>query len=222
VNAFVTAAESIEDEAPMSAKTHSPAEDLAFMRALVEGGGSQGMAQFGEVYFVAGLLYGLQVLLQALPGFGVPPPSPPWQLAIGIGPTVVFLAFLVWSLWRHRGQSAGVAQRAIGAVFGAVGLANVALICIIGSAALRHRSLEIWLIYPCVVFVLQGAAWIVAGVVRRQAWPGLLGAAWIVMGIAMGFCVEWMPIYALIAGAALIGLMAIPGAAMMRLVRRAA
>jgi len=94
--------------------------------------------------------------------------------------------------------------------------------CIIGSAALRHRSLEIWLIYPCVVFVLQGAAWIVAGVVRRHAWPGLLGAAWIVMGIAMGFCVEWMPIYALIAGAALIGLMAIPGAAMMRLVRRAA
>ncbi len=205
----------------MSTKTHSAAEDLAFMRALVEGGAGEGTAQFGEVYFAAGLVYGLQVVIQSLPGFGVQLPSPPRALAEGIVPTAVFLVFLAWSLWRHRGKSGGVAQRAIGSVFAAVGLANIALVCIIGSVALRHRSLEIWLIYPCVVFVLQGAAWIVAGLVRRQAWPGLLGAAWIVVAIVMGFCIETIPLYTLIGGAALLGLMATPGAAMMRLGRKA-
>jgi hypothetical protein len=206
----------------MSAKTHTPAEDLAFMRALVEGGAGEGTAQFGEVYFAAGLIYGLQVVIQSLPGFGVPPPSPVLQLAEGIVPTIVFLVFLSWSLWRYRAKSVGVAQRAIGSVFAAVGLANVALVCIIGSVALRHRSLEIWLIYPCVVFVLQGAAWITAGLVRRQTWPSLLGAGWILAGVAMGFCIETIALYALIGGVALLGLMALPGAVMMRLGRKAA
>jgi hypothetical protein len=221
VSPFATTPESIEDEAAMSAKTHSPAEDLAFMRALVEGGDREGTAQFGQVYFAAGLIYGLQIVIQSLPGFGIPL-SPTFQLAAGIGPTVVFLIFLAWSLWRYPGRGAGMAQRAIGAVFGSVSLANIALVCIIGSVALRHRSLEIWLIYPCVVFVLQGAAWVVAGVIRRQTWPGVVGAGWIVAAIAMGFCIGTIPLYTLIAGASLIGLMAAPGAAMMRLGRKAA
>jgi hypothetical protein len=211
------ASESNEDEVSMTAKTHSPAEDLAFMRALVEGGDSGGTAAFGEVYFAAGLLYGLQIALQSLPALGVLAlGAPSLQLAMGIGPTVVFLAFLAWSLWRHRGAGGGTAQRAIGAVFGAVGLANLALICVIGSVALRHRSLEIWLIYPCVVFVLQGAAWMVAGVVRRQPWPSLLGVGWFAAAIAMGLCIPYMPLYGLIAAVALIALMAAPGAVMMR------
>jgi hypothetical protein len=222
VSAFATAPESIEDEAEMSTKTHSAAEDLAFMRGLVEGGDGRGTAQFGEVYFAGGLLYGLQVLVQSLPAFGVLPPSPSLQLVAGVCPTAVFLAFLAWNLWRYRTSGGGVAQRAIGSVFAAVGLANIALVCIIGSVALRQRSLEIWLIYPCVVFVLQGAAWIVASLVRRQTWPGLLGAAWIAVAIAMGFCIESLPLYGLIAGAALLGLMAAPGAAMMRTARKAA
>jgi hypothetical protein len=205
----------------MSTKTHSAAEDLAFMRALVEGGAGEGSAQFGEVYFAAGLIYGLQIVIQSLPFFGVPLPGP-WPLLVGIGPTVVFLAFLTWNLWRHRTNRGGVAQRAIGSVFAAVGLANIALVCIIGSVALRHRSLEIWLIYPCVVFVLQGAAWIVASLIRRQIWPGLLGAAWIAVAIVMGFSIGATALYALIAGAALLGLMAAPGAAMMRTARKAA
>jgi hypothetical protein len=207
----------------MSAKTHSPAEDLAFMRALVEGGDPRGTAAFGEVYFAAGLIYGLQVVLQSLPGLGLWTPAPAIQLAVGVGPTVVFVAFLTWSIVRNKaGSGGGIAQRAIGAVFAAVGLSNIALVCIIGWVALRHKSLEIWLIYPCVVFVLQGAAWIVASLVRRQTGPGLLGAGWIAAGIAMGFCVESVPLYTLIAGVTLLGLMAVPGAAMMRAGRKAA
>jgi hypothetical protein len=207
----------------MSAKTHSPAEDLAFMRALVEGGGTRGIAAFGEVYFAGGVLYGLQIVIQSLPGFGFPAPSPPLALAEGLGPTVVFIAFLVWSILRNKaGSGGGVAQRAVGTVFAVVGCANLALVCIIGSVALRHKSLEIWLIYPCVVFVLQGAAWIVAGLIRRQLLPDLIGVGWIAAGIAMGLSIESISLFALIAGAALIGLMAVPGAAMMRMGRKAA
>jgi hypothetical protein len=104
----------------MSAKTHSPAEDLAFMRALVEGGAGGGTAAFGEIYCAAGLLYGLQIVIQSLPALGLAAPSAGFELVLGFGPTVLFLAFLAWSLWRHRGEGANAAQRAIVAVFGAV------------------------------------------------------------------------------------------------------
>jgi len=223
VSPVATGSESIEDEAPMSAKTHSPAEDLAFMRTLVEGSDARATASFGEVYFAGGLLYGLQIVLQSMPGFGLWTPSPAVQLALGIGPTVAFVVFLLWAILRNKARPVGgVAQRAVGTVFAVVGCANLALVLIIGSVALRHKSLEIWLIYPCVVFVLQGAAWIVTGLVRRQLAPALLGAAWMVAAIAMGVSIPSIPLFSLIAGAALIGLMAVPGWAMMRLDRKAA
>jgi hypothetical protein len=223
VSPIATASESIEDEAPMSAKTQYAAEDLAFMRTLVEGNDTRATAAFGEVYFAGGLIYGLQIVLQSLPGFGLWTPPPAVQLALGIGPTLIFVIFLLWSILRNKaGPVGGVAQRAVGTVFAVVGCANLALVVIIGSVALRHKSLEIWLIYPCVVFVLQGAAWVVTGLVRRQLGPALLGAAWMVAAIAMGVSIPSIPLYSLIAGAALIGFMAVPGWAMMRLDRKAA
>jgi len=41
---------------------------------------------------------------------------------------------------------------------------------------LRLHSLTVWLIYPCTVCVLQGAAWSVAFVLRRRPWLGLVAA----------------------------------------------
>jgi hypothetical protein len=46
----------------MSIKTPSVQDDLAFMRALVEGGGAI-PAAFGETCLAAGLIYGLQILI---------------------------------------------------------------------------------------------------------------------------------------------------------------
>ena len=41
-------------------------------------------------------------------------------------------------------------------------MVTMALIAIIGSQALRMKSLEIWLIYPCVVLALQGESYLTA------------------------------------------------------------
>jgi hypothetical protein len=202
------------------AEADSVRSDLAFMRALVSDRGLLPVG-FGEAYLAGGLIYGFQVLAQWL-AMGALAPSSGWSAVLGIGPTFVFLAVLAAILWRYRGAGGGATARAVGATFGAAGLANLALICVIGSVAIRHRSLEIWLIYPCVVFVLQGAAWLVAGGMRRRAWQSLVGLGWFAAAIAMALSLGSMRWCAPIAAASLLGLMAVPGAVIVRLSRKSA
>ena len=206
----------------MSTKTPSVQDDLAFMRALVEGGGAI-PAAFGETYLAAGLIYGLQILLQSPQAFGLPALPPLAGLIVGIAPTIVFVAVLTWIVWRNRGAGQGGAtSRAVGATFGCIGLANLALIGVIGSVAFRQKSLETWLIYPCVVFVLQGAAWLVSCALRKRAWQGWVGVGWFAAAIGMALCIGSLAQYALIAGVSMLVLMVVPGAAMMRLARKSA
>lgn len=206
----------------MTAKTPSVHDDLAFMRGLVEGGGGV-PAAFGEAYLAGGLIYGLQILIQSSQALGLPPLPPLGQLAAGLAPTAIFLGVLTWITWRHRSASpGGSTSRAVAAIFGCLGFTNFALIAVIGSVALRRHSLEVWLIYPCVVYVLQGAAWLVASALRRRAWQGLLGVGWFAAGIAMALCIDSIGRYALVAGLGMLILMAIPGAAIVRMARKAA
>ena len=206
----------------MTDKTPSVQDDLAFMRALVEGGGAI-PAAFGETYLAAGLIYGLQILLQSPQAFGLPALPPLAGLIVGIVPTIVFVAVLTWIVWRNRGAGQGGAtSRAVGATFGCIGLANLALIGVIGSVAFRQKSLETWLIYPCVVFVLQGAAWLVSCALRKRAWQGWVGVGWFAAAIGMALCIGSLAQYALIAGVSMLVLMVVPGAAMMRLARKSA
>jgi hypothetical protein len=207
----------------MSTKTPSVQDDLAFMRALVEGSGDGLPVAFGEAYFAAGLIYGLQILVQSSSAFGLPALSSGAMLFFGIAPTLLFLGVLAWIIWRNRGaRLGGVAARAVGATFGSIGMANIALIVVIGSVALRQHSLTIWLIYPCVVFVLQGAAWLVASALRKRTWLGLVGIGWFVAAITMSLVVEQPARFALAAGIALLVLMVIPGALLMRMSRKSA
>ena len=206
----------------MSTETPSAQADLAFMRALVEAGGGI-PAAFGETYLAAGLIYGLQILLQSPQAFGLPALPPLAGLIVGIAPTIVFVAVLTWIVWRNRGAGQGGAtSRAVGATFGCIGLANLALIGVIGSVAFRQKSLETWLIYPCVVFVLQGAAWLVSCALRKRAWQGWVGVGWFAAAIGMALCIGSLAQYALIAGVSMLVLMVVPGAAMMRLARKSA
>jgi hypothetical protein len=129
---------------------------------------------------------------------------------------VIFLAALAWVLWRDRkAKPGGVTQRAFDATFGAAGLANMAMIIVFGVRAAREQSLTVWLLYPCVVFALQGAAWYVAYMLRRKGWMGLVAAGWFATAIGMGLTIG-TPTYALIATIALLGLMAGSGLALMR------
>ncbi|HZZ34435.1 MAG TPA: hypothetical protein VFE03_01825, partial [Caulobacteraceae bacterium] len=176
----------------MSPEVRSAQDDLAFMRSLVEGGGSAGaLAAIGEAYVAGGLLYGLQTLGHGLQGLGWLKLSDAGGMTLAIGPTVVFLGAMIWISRRHPRSErlGGMVGKAIGAAFGAIGLANLALISIFAWMAWRDRSLETWLIYPCVVFVLQGAAWMVAFMMRRKAWLGLVALGWFGAGVAMAFTI---------------------------------
>jgi hypothetical protein len=199
----------------MNAKLTSVEDDLAFMRALAQPDDAF-QRTFGQSYFAAGLCYSVQMLLHALQSVG-------WAqqgaaaLAIGVGPTVIFLAVLAWILVRTRNRRpVGTVGKAVGAVFGAIGTANLFLIMVVGSLAWREQSLTIWLIYPCVVMVMQGAAWMAAYTLRRRAWLGLVAFGWFFTGVAMAFAIGHPTWFIAVTGLGLFLFMLLPGAVMMR------
>jgi hypothetical protein len=200
----------------MSNTPQSARDDLAFLRSLVDAG--DGMQRsFGEAYVAAGAAYGGQFVLSAAQGLGWLPTDKAWSLVIGIGPTIIFLPILAWIIFRNRrARPPGIVGRAIGSVFACAGAANIALIAVIGSVALREHSLTTWLIYPCAVYVLQGAAWLAAWTLRRRPWMAAVAAGWFVTGVAMALQVQTINAFVMIAGLGLILLMVVPGAFMMR------
>jgi len=208
----------------MSLETPSAQDDLAFMRALVDSAGGNGLpVAFGEGYFAAGLIYGLQALSAFIQMVAHVPYFSNLSLVFGVGPTLIFGVAITWIVWRHRGEGqGGVTARAVGTTFGCLGLANFALICVIGSVALKQHSLVIWLIYPCVVLVTQGAAWLVASSLRRSRWQAVVAMGWFAGAIAAALVIDRPPAFVLILTLCLFGLMAAPGYVMMRQARKPA
>ena len=201
----------------MNADAQSARDDLAFLRALVGDDEQRTQRNFGEIYFVSGLIYGGQMLLHAVQALGLLPPDGLTSLAIGLGPTVVFVPVLLWLIWKQRADKpSGTVGRAVAGVFGAIGLANLVLIMVIGSIALREHSIATWLIYPCSVFVLQGTAWLFAFMMRRRGWTLLVAAGWFASAVAMALSVTALGYFILFAGLGLWLCMALPGWAMMR------
>ena len=189
----------------------SARDDLAYLRALVQGTDSLSRA-FGQAYAAGGLCYGVQFLLHAGQALGWAPDVGPAALAIGLGPTVVFLALLTWIITRSRPEgSRGVTSRAVRSVFSAVGLANIAAAAVVGSVALRQHSLTIWLIFPCIVMVFQGAAWLVAFALWRRAWFALVATGWFAAGVAAALCIGTDAAYLTVSGLAFLLLMLVPG-----------
>ena len=204
----------------MSETTPSVQDDLAFMRALAAGGGTSFLGNFGEVYFATGVCYCVQIL-----GHGA-------QLAfgwltqdvaaaiLGAGPTLVVVALIVWLNWRRRNsRGASTVAKAVGAMFGAVGIANLVMVAVVGLQAWRMHSIQVWLIYPCIVMAFQGAAWMAAWTLRRRGWMGLVAMGWFATAIAMGAFIPNMAGYLVALFAGLMLCMVLPGYAMMRTFR---
>jgi len=198
-------------------------DDLAFMRRLVDQGGGRAGVAGGSIFLAAGLLYGGQCLyhwaqLRRLADF-----PGPLNLLMAAGPTVVFLIILTVVLLRDsRVAPTGSMPRALQATFAGVGLANLAMVAVFGVNAARHPEFPVWLFYPAVIFALQGAAWFVVWQMRRRAWVGLVALGWLAAAVALGLSIDALERYILIAAGSLILLMAVPGAVMMRLARKAA
>jgi hypothetical protein len=211
----------VTDVPPATSSLHADGaarDDLAFLRALVQSGdGLQG--PFGQIYLAGGLCYGAQLLLSVLGGGVLWPATPAIGTAIGLGPTVVFCGIMTLILWRSRRMTPPTGQsRAIAQVFSCLGLTNLAFILVIGAAAWREHSLTTWLIYPCCVFVLQGAAWMIAYTLRHRVWMLLVALGWFAAGTAMAVFIEDIALFIAAAGAGLMLCMALPG---WLLVRRA-
>jgi hypothetical protein len=200
-----------------STDTQSIRDDLAFLRGLVQRG-DDFLKLMGRAYFAGGVCYLGQTLLSLAQAQGwIPTTNGPLDLAIGIGPTAVFAISLAIVLpWgRRRAAPAGQIDRAINAFFGAVGLSNFALIAVIGAVALRERSFTIWLIYPCCVFIFQGAAWLTMFMLRRRAWIGLVTAVWFACAVGMGWGIGNIAVFAVFASIGLLFGMTLPGAWLM-------
>jgi hypothetical protein len=204
----------------MSEPQRSVQDDLAFIKALTEGGGKSQMLG-GEAYLASGLIYGIQVLVYWIAAMGWIAISETANLWLSIGPTVLFLIVLVWSIVRTRGQTLGFVGRAFNAAFSAIGLANIAAVIVFAVVALRHKSFEIYLLYPAMVFIMQGSVWFIAWALRRRAWMGVVSAGWFVNGVALGLASDIKTWLALL-GVGMFAWMVVPGYLMMRLARRAA
>lgn len=202
----------------MSTDSQDAKDDLAFMRAVVEAGNNRTAMAGGAAFVVGGLLYGGQCLVQWLGMTGIVPLSPLGWMISGFAPTIVFLAWLSWFVWHTRGLIQPRAQKVINAAFAAAGTANLALIVVIGTFAARKSSLEIWELYPCFVFAMQGAAWLIAYMLRRQWWLLAVAVGWFASTVLLGLSIG-TPTYVLIAALSLLLLMALPGFVMMRLAR---
>ncbi|HEX4710699.1 hypothetical protein [Phenylobacterium sp.] len=195
-------------------------DDLAYMRSLVADT-EHSQRTFGETYLAAGLCYGVQMVLHGFQSLGWVSSERPVAPLISFGPTVVFVGLLMWILTQRRVPQAPTAvNRAVASVFGSVGLANLVLILLFGSIAWRQHSLLIWLIYPCVVMILQGMAWLVAASLRRRTWMSVVALGFFLTGVGMAFTLEIPPAYVAIAGVGMIAFMAVPGAVMMRQAHR--
>jgi hypothetical protein len=194
--------------------------DLAFMRALVDGGKQPGlMAGSGpSIYTAAGLLYGTQCLYHLVEMLTPVRWPPPLTLAVAIAVNVAFFSYLIFVLIRERKLRVGgsATGRALNAMFGATGLANIGFVIIFALNSIWRHDFTLWLLYPATVFILQGAAWYVAFLMRRKAWMAWTGLGWFASGTALGLLLTNVTAYLAICTAALFLCMALPGWIMIR------
>ncbi|WP_421736239.1 hypothetical protein [Caulobacter sp.] len=204
----------------MTAKTQSAQDDLAYMRTVVEQGGRPRMAG-ALIYMAAGLIYGAETLVHWGQSINLIQLSESATLAFVAGCTLLFVLVMVVLIVRDKtkGVGAGTGSRALNAAFGGAGLANIALMAIFGVNAWRQHDFMIWMLYPCVVFALQGAAWYVAFMLRWKIWMLTVSLGCLTTSVVMGLVIG-TPTFNLVAALACFAWLAVPGAIMARDARR--
>jgi hypothetical protein len=198
----------------MSDDEKSLTDDVAFLRALAEGGTS-GPAREGAILIAVGVIFGLvAVQYWAIESslFAVSPTVSTWLWLDGLIPFLVAVAVISV---KYRAHPPGAASRALSACWKGVGTA-----LIVADIALYAASRELvipllvkW-VFPIVLFALIGGAWGVAFAVRRRGSLALVAGgnfvAAILSGIVIGQAQEW-----LVLAAGLILLVAVPGGLML-------
>ena len=204
---------------PTPPRLHSPEDDLAFMRAIVEGGGRTPMT-LAVCYLAGGLLYGLQCLFHVGQVMGLIAWPDLANLVFVIGITATFLSILTWAILQDRKSGAGTrgptASRTLNAAFSATGMANAAVIIVFGVGAIRDNDFAIWLYYAAIVFALQASAWYMAWTLKRKGWMLATALGGWATAVALGLLVRQPMAYLGVCTVALFLLFALPGWVMFR------
>jgi len=208
----------------MKDPTESARDDLAFVRALMSESG-QVQDSLGQALLWAGSCYSAQCLIQAFLSTGVQVPVAV-HLVVGFLPTVIFIVAIVRITIRDKDKSKhSVGTRAINAAFGGGGLAAMSTALIFAFLAWRTHNMGTWLLHPIMICVVQGTVWYIAYAVRRRALYGLVSAGWFVTSLVLAGLLGMggpIPLFLIVLGAALGGLMALPGYILMRAGQREA
>ena len=205
----------------MSAQSrpHSPEDDLAFMRSIVEGRGRPPMT-LAICYLAGGLLYGLQCLFHIGQATGVIRWPDLANLAFVVLISAAFLSVLTWAILRDRKEGSAnrgpLASRTFNAAFSAAGMANAAVIIIFGVGAVRDNDFAVWLYYAAIVFALQAAAWFMAWTLKRRGWMLATALGGWAAAVALGVLVREPMWYLGVCTVALFLLFALPGWIMFR------
>ena len=197
----------------------TPEADLAFLRSIVQGGGSaKATLTLGVAYLAGGLLYGLQCLFHIGQMVGWIRWPDLANLAFVIGITVAFFIVLMWAIREDRklGTAGPIVTRTRNAAFSSAGMANLAIVIVFGFGAQRDQDFAIWLYYPAMIFALQSAVWYVAWSLKKKPWMLATAAGGWVTAVALGVLVRQSEIYLYVCTAALFLLFAGPGWIMTR------
>lgn len=199
---------------PAKPRLHSPEDDLAFMRSIVDGAGRPPMT-LAVCYLAGGLLYGLQCLFHVGQATGLIRWPDLVNLAFVVGITGTFLSILTWAILKDRkdgGSNRGpMASRTLNAAFSATGMANCAVIIVFGVGAYRDQDFAIWLYYAAIVFALQAAAWYMAWTLKRKGWMLATALGGWATAVALGVLVREPIWYLGVCTVALFLLFALPG-----------
>ena len=209
---------------PTPPRLHSAEDDLAFMRAIVEGGGRPPMT-LAICYLAGGLLYGLQCLFHFGQVIGLIRWPDLANLAFVVAISAAFLSVLTWAILKDRREGPAnrgpMASRSLNAAFSATGMANTAVVIVFAVGAFRDKDFAIWLYYAAIVFALQAAAWYVAWMLKKKGWMLAVSLGGWVTAVALGVLVRQPLAYLGVCTAALFLLFALPGWIMLRDARAA-
>lgn len=192
-------------------------EDIAFMRSLAEAGRDRPMLG-GSILLMCGLVFGSASLavwyMSAVLGLGG------WMYLAVWGAAFVAFLLMLFPLIRALPRTGGAYQVAMGVAWSAVG---VSIFFIWASMMLLSFKLDIpnlMVVFPSVLMALYGGAWWLGATLLRQRWLHLV--AW--GSFAMALVNAWYadgPAVWLVYGLSLLGLLAVPGAVLMRQARKA-
>jgi hypothetical protein len=191
-------------------------DDLSYMRELAEDGRTA-PSLGGTILVSAGVVFAIASVGQWTLASGAIVASP-WASAIVWGAALaVFLVSLVIFRLSMRGRPGtnALGSRAAGAAWAGVGWGIMTMLVVINIICNRTHSQIPLMLLPSMVLALYGVGWAVAAVVSRKTW---------IWGIAVGaylaaLVVAWFsdtPSVFLIYAACLVGLLAVPGLALMR------